>query len=72
LPEAIKQESETIADAIADFMDEYKIGKSVRKTTPQMHQGLQEFLAVCEQRKKRLLADPRRPPEPTRMARFRP
>jgi site-specific recombinase XerD len=57
LPEAIKQESEAIASAIADFMDEYKIGKSVKKTTPQMQQTLNEFLAVSEQRKKRLLAD---------------
>jgi hypothetical protein len=57
LPEAIKQESETIADTIADFMDEYKIGKSVKKTTPQMQQTLNEFLAVCGQRKKRLWAD---------------
>lgn len=42
-----------MADAIADFMDEYKIGTSVKQTTPQMKQGLKEFLAVCEQRKKR-------------------
>jgi integrase len=57
LPEAIKQKSETIASAVADFMDEYRIGKSVKKTTPQMQQTLNEFLAVCEQRKKSLLAD---------------
>jgi integrase len=57
LPDAIKQESETIADAIADFMDGYKIGKSVKKTTPQMQQTLNEFLAVCSQRNKRVLAD---------------
>jgi len=31
LPDAIKQESETIADAIADFMDGYRIRKSVKK-----------------------------------------
>ena len=57
LPDAIKQESETIVDAIADFMDGYKIGKSVKKTTPQMQQTLNEFLAVCSQRNKRVLAD---------------
>jgi integrase len=57
LPDIIKQDSATIADTIADFMDEYKIGKSVKKTTPQMQQTLNEFLAVCEERKKRIFAD---------------
>jgi integrase len=57
LPDAIKQESETIADAIADFMDGYRIGKSVKKTTPQMQHTLNEFLAVCSQRNKSVLAD---------------
>jgi integrase len=48
--------AETIADAIADFMDEYRIGNK-KNTTEQMRQTLEEFKQVCKERQKRLISD---------------
>jgi integrase len=48
--------AETISDAIADYIDEYRIGKK-DKTTNQMKQTLNEFQQVCEERRKEFIPE---------------
>ena len=48
--------AETISDAIADYMDEFRIGKK-KKTKNQMQQTLNEFERVCKERRKVFIPD---------------
>lgn len=48
--------TETISEAITEFMDEYRIGKKP-KTVGQMRDTLDVFQQVCKERQKRLLSD---------------